>query len=662
MRKLVVRVCAAAFALATLLCSAQVVKGVQNIAPFDTDISFRINVASPLKQKDDIANEISSIGRELDTTIVKISPDKTDYKVKRDVIVFSGGTGSTVGPMVIEDEVHWFDRSLNGNIIAIDRIGDRSLNGEYMAREVPGLRQKIKDWAQSNLIEVEWSDLSSVASDGMILSNMMRSSTGLLLPSCFLLVLASTASFLQSIFYQQKIEIINGKPYTVIRIESVLGCLFSVMEGLFIGAFAGLLYLSVSTRSIERITVLLGLCGESIALISVILLLSVSVLALLSTPGFSELSKREHPKALKIFSGVLQFFGIVIASIAVSYTFSGINAKEAVLRQMDSFSKFPSAVRVSMLAVPDTEESPENELFIEVAARAEHSEDAILTLDVNQAIGITQHDLGDYDHFVLVNESFIKKLDIGVGHSGLGGSLVPIDNDEIPKIALDQLGVWTKDGSIAGEFYCYKGDGLLTFGPNVGNGGESVLCKNPIVLLVDDFEEKWSADNLIVPLMTTGNIFFSNYEKAIEHIEGAGAGEFVASVDNIFELSMKTAQDIDTQIRSLVIAACSSFALVIVMGFQEAGAWAIKRERTIFALRSNGESALSIVFDCFGSWLIRSFAAIALCFAYETTVLGYDATMPLLSGVAVMFCLISFQIVFRCYFAWRQFNRAVSRR
>ena len=183
MRRWIVRICSFAFATVLLICSMQVVQGLQKLTPFDTDVAFNINIASSTTSKDDLAKQLASIGQKLDTTIVKVSPDKTRYKSKRDVIFFSGILSSRVGPVVDDGKICWANSGMTGNIIPPDQIDDRTLNGEYNAIDTPGFRQSIQEWALSNAIKVEWSDRSSLTSNSTVLSNMLRSATGLLLPA-----------------------------------------------------------------------------------------------------------------------------------------------------------------------------------------------------------------------------------------------------------------------------------------------------------------------------------------------------------------------------------------------------------------------------------------------------------------------------------------------
>lgn len=98
MRRWLVRICSFAFATVLFICSAQVVQGMQKLTPFDTDVAFNLNIVSSTTPKDDLAEQLASIGRKLDTTIVKISPDKTNYKSKRDVIFSQGPILPTLGP------------------------------------------------------------------------------------------------------------------------------------------------------------------------------------------------------------------------------------------------------------------------------------------------------------------------------------------------------------------------------------------------------------------------------------------------------------------------------------------------------------------------------------------------------------------------------------
>ena len=198
-------------------------------------------------------------------------------------------------------------------------------------------------------------------------------------------------------------------------------------------------------------------------------------------------------------------------------------------------------------------------------------------------------------------------------------------------------------------------------GPNVGNGGKSVICHNPVVMIVDGDMGRWSSDRLVSPLLSTGNIFFVDYESAMENIEEAGASDLIASVDNIFELAMRAAQDIALQLQVLSASIVVSLALVVVMGFQSAASWSMRNARLIFALRSDGHRLPIIASEKLGAWVIGSILASSAGALMQIILLRHQPTPALIASGSVFVLITACQIAFRCWLASAQFRSTVVR-
>lgn len=662
MRRWLVRICSFAFATVLFICSAQVVQGMQKLTPFDTDVAFNLNIVSSTTPKDDLAEQLASIGRKLDTTIVKISPDKTNYKSKRDVIFFSGSHSSHVGPIANDGKICWANAGVTGDIIQIDQIGDRTLNGEYNAIDTPGFRRSIQEWALSNAIEVEWSDRSNLTSNGTILSNMLRSATGLLLPACFLLILASVSSSLQKRWRQQKIELTEGKTYLHVRFESAASHILLVLEGLVTGLIAGLIFTLALDGGPQQAAILAKVCSGAAIILSIAMVASVALLSAASVPTFNELPERNPtPRILSCLGAALSFAGIVIVISAVSAACSGIEMQKTTLEQMDQFSRMPEATRISLLATAGGGGETDDQIFEDLASRAESDDEIMLAIDVNQAMALSASDLNGFDHFILANERYLEAIGIGIGQKGTGGTLTALKADEVPDIAIAQSKIWLDDGGGPVSFYRYEGPGVMSMGPNVGNGGKSVICHNPVVMIVDGDMGRWSSDRLVSPLLSTGNIFFVDYESAMENIEEAGASDLIASVDNIFELAMRAAQDIALQLQVLSASIVVSLALVVVMGFQSAASWSMRNARLIFALRSDGHRLPIIASEKLGAWVIGSILASSAGALMQIILLRHQPTPALIASGSVFVLITACQIAFRCWLASAQFRSTVVR-
>lgn len=640
----------------------QVVQGLQKLTPFDTDVTFNLNIVASTASKSELAEQLSSIGQDLDTTIVKVSPDKEQYNSKRDVIFFSGTPSSQAGPIVDNGTVRWANKGITGSIVTLDQIGDRTLNGEYSAIDAPGLRQSIQEWALSNAIKVEWSDRSNLASNSTVLTNMLRSATGLLLPAGFLLILASVSNSLQKRWRQQKIELTEGKTYLSIRLESASTHVLLVLEGLLTGLIAGWISILAFGGGSQQAAIIAKVCSEAIAILSIVVIGSVALLSAMSAPAFRELPERNPtPFLLSRLSAILSLAGIVVVIFALSAAWSGIEAQRTILEQMEQFSRMPEATRVSLLAVAGGNDETEDLTCGDIASRADSGGNMLLSLDVNQAMRLSPSELNGFDHFILANERYLEMLGIGIGQEGPQGTLSALKAEEVPEIAIAQSEIWLDDVGDQASFYRYEGPGIMSMGPSVGNGGRSVICHNPIVMVVDGGIDRWSLGGLVSPLLSTGNIFFVDYESALKHVSEANANDLVASVDNIFELTMRVAQDVELQLQVLSVSILVSLALVIVMGFQSAASWSIKNARLIFALRSDGNHLPAIASEKLATWIAGSILAASAGAVLQIVLLRHQPAPALLASSSVFALITACQLAFRCWLASTQFRSTVVR-
>ena len=662
MRRWIVRICSFAFAAILLMCSMQVVQGLQKITPFDTDVAFNLNIAASTVSKSELAEQLSSIGQDLGTTIVKVSPDKEQYNSKRDVIVFSGTPASQVGPIVDNGTIHWANKGIIGSIVTLDQIGDRTLNGEYNAIDTPGLRQSIQEWALSNAIKVEWSDRSNLTSNNTVLTNMLRSATGLLLPAGFLLILASVSNSLQKRWRQQKIELTEGKTYLRVRVESASSHVLLVLEGLLTGLIAGWAFIIAFGGGSQQFAIISKVCSGAISTLSVVVIGFVALLSAMSAPAFHELSERNPtPRLLSRLGAILSFAGIIVVIFALSAAWSGIEAQRTILEQMNQFSRMPEATRVSLLAAAGGNDETLDRICGDLVSRADSDGEMLLSLDVNQAMMLSPSDLNGFDHFILANKRYLEALDIDIGQKGPQGALIALETKEVPEVAVAQSKIWLDNENDSVSFYRYEGPGIMSMGPSVGNGGKSIMCRNPIVMVVDGSMDRWSLDGLVSPLLSTGNIFFVDYESALKHVEEAGANDLIASIDNIFELTMRVAQDIELQLQVLTASIGVSLALVIVMGFQSAASWSMKNARLIFALRSGGKRLPAIASEKLGTWIIGAVLATFTGALLQIALLRHQPTPALTASVSVFTLITVCQLVFRCWLASAQFRSIVVR-
>lgn len=667
MQRWIVRICSFAFAIVLGICSIQTVQGIQKLAPFGSTVTFNINIMAAAQTKDTLAQGMAAIGDNQGTTIGKVSPNKEKYKTDRDVVLFSGGLGSATGPVVEQDKVLWLNQGITGQVINYKKMGDRTFNGEYFAIDTPGLREAIQTWAKANAISVDWKDLSYLTSEQSIITGMVSSSAGLMIPACLLLTLAAVAISLQKRWRQQKVELTEGKPYWKVRLESIGANLSLLLQGFFFGILASVLYLLSFPEGTAQVRAVASACAGAVFVFLLIAFLLVCLLSFFSVPPFKALGIRDNTsKALKTFALIVEFSGTTVVIVAIAAALSAVNLQSNVLGQVETFNQIPDATRLSLLYTPPgTQESKEAEKgkLTDLMQQAETADVLVMSLDVNQSISLSGDELAGFDHFLIANKTYLDAIGVGIESDGPRGSLHEIPATEVPKFATMQTAIWlAKDNKQTPPFYRYEGPGLLSLGPNAAEGGKSVVSKNPLVLVVDAPTTAWDYDAFLLPLLSSGNLFFSDYQSARELVDASGASDLVASIDNMAELNMQAAQDISMLIQVLSFSIAVALVIVIVMSFQAATSWRVASSKLIFAQRCAGRSLADIATGRIAGKVATSAAAALAGFCIEFFIITNSLLSSLGVSLAVFVLTVLCQIAFRCYLASSAFHKTAIRR
>lgn len=662
MHQWIVRICSFVFVVVLVICSILAVQGIQKLAPLDSTVSFSLNIVKAVEAKNVLARDLATIGKELGTTIGKVSPSKENFKTDKDIILFSGELDSDVGPVIKQGEVFWLGREKSGQVIVYTEVGDRTLNGEYFAIDVPGLRESVQTWAETNAISVEWGDVSYLRQS--IIKGMVLSASGLLVPACFLLTLAAASISLQKRWRRQKIELTEGKSYLAVRSESVYENLLLLVQGAFAGILASLLYLVSLPEGMKQAKAVVSICGGSVLLFLVSLAFTLVLLSVFSVPPFKTLGIRNNTsKILKNFGLILEFSGTTVVIVAIAAALSAITIQSKALGQVDTYNQIPNATRLSLLSIPTGKSGTEKDLLSDLVQRAENADTLMLSLDVNQSISLGENELEGFDHFIIANKTYLDAIGIGVESDGPSGSLHEIPPADVPQFASMQAAMWLAEGSKqVPAFYGYQGSGMVCLGPNTGKGGESVVCNNPLVLIVDAPLTAWNYDGFVLPLLSSGNLFFSDYQSTKDMIDKSEASGLVAAIDNMSELTLQAAQDIAMRIQVLSFSVIVSLAIVMVMSFQAAVSWCVASSKLIFAQRCSGRSMLDIaVSDVLSRVMISALASLA-GFLIEVFVIKNSLLSSLWVSFAVFILVVVCQIAFRCHLASNAFHGIATRR
>lgn len=668
MGKWLLRLSSFVFTAVVCHCALLVLANYQKSVPLGADISFQLNTSAATIEKSELALELSEIGKSLNTMICKVAPNVNSYLIQRDIILFSGTTQATYGPYIDKESIYWLNQDITGSLIKASNLEDRSLSGTYYATDIQNLREQIDAWSASRSISIEWLSASKGAVPWLILQKMTNASTSLLICASFLLILASVACALLRAQHRNRIMLLGGSSLHQVQLTNMAQTFFPLFDGMAFGLACFAIYLLVLPQGVAQLKIYIQAASLAIACHCLFATFAAILFSGICVPHMSNLAARYPVTMLKYSGPLLTIASLAVCIIALIQTTALAKMQVEYLNQASAYENLATATRISLKSMPAIEndgDSMQNSLT-SLILEAEEGGICLVSLDVNQSMSIGPEELGNHDHLVIVNEAYLNRLDIAIGHNSSGGSLDPIGESDVSHFAAEMASAWSDGaGSDAYGFYQYQGAGLLALGQGTAYGGENVVCKNPLVLVIKSSLADWNYSGFVEPLLSTGNAFFTDGEQLRRIVVDANVSEYIASIDNLFEKTLQNIQGViatlNVRIATIVVATC----VIISMGIQSAMSWAMLRRRLIFALRSNGNSYLRISAGSLRNHLIAAGVVLLvwiiaqLAFRAFARTTAHDNICPV--TIALIFYLGS-QLVTRAHFALTSFAATSARK
>lgn len=664
MYRLAMRLAACTFAIVLCFCGTQSVKSYQRQAPFGADVSFSLNIVDSSAPKSQLARELAAIGEEHNALICKVSPDEKHYLTKTDIVLFSGSTDSEIGPSLDRDNIQWTDGDISGKLIDYEDMGSRTLNGSYCASNTAGLRDAIQQWAASRAIVIEWHALSGLTAP-VLVGSMFANASGLLIPASMLFVAASVLFMAQKRWNTNRILLIGGVPYSRVRGSLAACAILSLLQGLLAGYLMFAIYVAIFAGGLAQLHIIASAILPTILPLSIIAAIAGSILGGAMVPSFESLHQRKASSLpIRILKSSLTVCSLLIVMAGIFFGCSLLENERMLLSQSSMYEQMASATRVSLRAIPSERNdggiSYAKEHIEKLIDEAERSNILLASIDVKQSMSLSASECEGFDSYVIVNRAYLDLLDIGIGKSGSGGSITQLEIGDVPETAIELTDLWGGDSANDNfSFWSYSGSGLLALGANISQGGRNVTYDNPLVILIEAPMSSLNYEGFTSAMLSTGNVFFSDYDTLDELISATGSREFIASIDRLFEVAQLYAQIASSRANVLLAAIIAACAVVISMAIQSALSWSSLNRERIFANRTSGKSYPRIVLNnmkrmiCIGVALI--FASAAIEIACQMRYVTLSVAVPLI-------LYLSAQFIFRGIFSSTVFRSTIARK
>ncbi len=563
-----------------------------------------------------------------------------------------------------DSNIQWTDSDISGKLIDYEDMESRTLNGSYCASNTAGLRDAIQQWATSRAIVIEWHALSGLTAP-VLVGSMFANASGLLIPASMLFVAASVLFMAQKRWNTNRILLIGGVPYSRVRGSLAACAILSLLQGLLAGYLMFAIYVAIFAGGLAQLHIIASAILPTILPLSIIAAIAGSILGGAMVPSFESLHQRKASSLpIRILKSSLTVCSLLIVMAGIFLGCSLLENERMLLSQSSMYEQMASATRVSLRAIPSERNdggiSYAKEHIEKLIDEAERSSILLVSIDVKQSMSLSASECEGFDSYVIVNRAYLDLLDIGIGKSGSGGSITQLEIDDVPETAIELTGLWGGDSANDDfSFWSYSGSGLLALGANTSQGGRNVAYDNPLVILIEAPMSSLNYEGFTSALLSTGNVFFSDYDTLDELISATGSREFIASIDRLFEIAQLYAQIASSRANVLLAAILAACAVVISMAIQSALSWSSLNRKRIFANRTSGKSYPRIALNnmkrmiCIGAALI--FASAAIEIACQMRYVTLSVAVPLI-------LYLSAQLIFRGIFSSTVFRSTIARK
>lgn len=591
--RFVIRAVSFLLAIVMGLLVAQLIEVDQNRTPFDTASSFEIDTSQSPLSKDDLVHGLSAIADETDVTLLKVVADPDDFQGKRDVFWFGAQPPQGDQPPTAGRAVNWFNPGLTGEFLPATELGDRPLAGRLHVSASAAFVSALDEWAQHSGVVLFWDEAPSSGALAMVVASLTGIGNACI--AVAVLLIASLIVWFVGQARSRSLRLLGGVSLARIHAQDGLELTknvgLSMMAGLVaITAFVGW------TRGTEHLPVFLRGLFEPIGVVVLAVMVVIATLSLATRPTVDTIAKRQIP--LRSFGRVgtaVRFLAVALGVVVLPAALIYAQNSSVAAREQSVWEGLRDTVRVSFsnMSAFDQDEGLNNATSF--FSQAEEQGILALSYTVDAGIRMTSEILGDYDHLVITDETFLHRMSVGIREPDEQGQLTPISLDDVNSSLQDfirlQFPLWTNSGEHLPDdmrLYTYSGPGLPSAGLNVGLGGETVFAENPLVVVVDDPAETLDVHGFLLPAMSSGNVFFTDGAAVRALLVAHEITPYVASIDHVSDLALDSAQSFAQEARLYLLAAGLIIVALLVASVQGAQLWAGANERRVFTMHSSG--------------------------------------------------------------------------
>lgn len=546
-RLLVLSSCFAAILSAFMVF--QVMQSIQYDYPLGTNEHLELMVAQSPTSKEQLIDSLTRLVDSYGGCLVKPSTSADSYDSQRDLIYFSSIPPLGSSPVVHDDgTIEWLMPGMSGRLVAARDMGDAPLGGSYTLRTNPSLHDALATWGADNGVIVAWGTSHTyveqvcnvIATSGLALSWLTMQ----------LLTFALAVTWVILGCRVRAVQQLGGIPARQIHVETIGALMFPLagggVAGILVSGFAAAAMLGPS-NAILILPVALGACLFGLAC----LLPLLTFASHLAGTGM-ELLRLRRPVTVRVrrLCLIVSAFAVVLAMQALppALTFARLVLLNYAHSSVAQKLKDAIAVSIGNFDYLDTYEGQEEARRVMRGLSRRGGIATSVTLDSEMVID--GEELGDYSQFALVDYGYLKLMGIPLPAESGNSPLREVLFDSLPSPTREFLRVTlplylASDLSLeeAYSFYEYRGEGeFACLTQDSGASGEFAACEHPLVIVLKVPIEDMSMSSLVLPLVSTGNVIFTDPNLTKEAFGASAIYPYIRSFDRIADSSLAFGQ------------------------------------------------------------------------------------------------------------------------
>ncbi len=592
--------------------------------PREATHSLSLSTADSPLTKTQIVSGLSEQAASAPFLLYKVVAAEDDFYHGKSLYAFGADAPSS------PQKISWFTQGMHGELIAADKLGTASLDGQYAFNGTNAALAALQTWLNQNNIRVQAIEKTATEVLAIALFN-----TGAWIPTIaiVLLVISLVSSWYVLRTKSRTWKVLNGSKTGAILTEEVIELFKTILPYLIAGmALAGLVHLVRGNGA--HVLSALTLQATFLALTLALIAFTGVILSIFTWPAIETIAERLPPE--RHFRGITEALKIVcvlLVGITTPTAAHSLALSQELASHGTTWAQLAHQVSPRLRVTTEELEQTSTQL-VDLAQRADEANELGFSYTFDPAADPSLVN-GRYDGLILTNPHTLTLL------SNASNEFVKTELDATPQAVQNFLEesypLWVKPEyaqMLTTTFALYEGNGTTRLPGLLPQHGRVKTFEHPLVVVIERPAELFSSE-FVAATTTSTNLFFGE-TWLLEHIPDYNLGDYVLSVDRIADAGLSEAQSQnETSTMQAISLGLQGFALLISV-VVAAWVWVLYRSKRIFVQRTTGLS-LAVILRHRMLWEIIPAIILALPIGFG---LGFTPALCSASGYLLVSTLI----------------------